>query len=85
MPYSTSDKSPIQHELFDKFLQLRETEEPLPQAAGEGSTDSIESSKSGSLRALTDLPKRDFMCNYPLKPAFSTDNLTFNFTHERSF
>jgi len=43
MPYSTSDKSPIQHELFDKFLQLRETEEPLPQAAGEGSTDSIES------------------------------------------
>ena len=61
MPYSTSDKSPIQHELFDKFLQLRETEEPLPQAAGEGSTDSIETSKSGSLRALTDVPKRDLL------------------------
>ena len=24
MPYSTEDKTPIQHELFDRFLQLKE-------------------------------------------------------------
>ena len=24
MPYSTEDKAPIQHDLFDRFLQLKE-------------------------------------------------------------
>jgi len=35
MPYSTQDKAPIQHELFDKFLQLQEDPLPAPAEAPE--------------------------------------------------